>query len=245
MKLSAPVYQLKSKAKKRKKQEGLSLNEALNLVAQEEGFNTWSLLMAKSEAFRPKSRKEILGYLNPGDLVLIAARPFQGKTVLTLEVLLQAVREHRSCYFFTLEYTHRAVMTKLCELDESFELNDSSLKLDFSDDISAEYIINQTQDSIQDNSLIAVDYLQLLDQKRKHPELQIQIEHLKEYAKKKTCILLFISQVNRAFEADEKTVPGIEDIHLPNPLDLRLFNKILFLHQGNVHFAKPAVFGLE
>ena len=78
MKLSAPIYVLKSQAKDLKKSQGISFSEALNQVARKEGFATWSLLMAKRESLFPESYPQILDFLNEGDLVLVAARPRAG-----------------------------------------------------------------------------------------------------------------------------------------------------------------------
>jgi len=104
------------------------------------------------------------------------------------------------------------------------------LKLDFSDDISSNYIISKTRGIAKEGSLIAVDYLQLLDQQRNKPPLQKQIEDLKAYARKTKCILIFISQIDRAFEEKGHDQPSLEDVRLPNPLNLSLFNKSIFVH---------------
>ena len=109
MKLSAPVHVLKSKAKKLKKEKSLKMSEALDLVAKDEGVASWSLLQKKAKELFPKTREEVLGYLNPGDLLLIAARPGLGKTTFTLQILLQAIHEDLKCFFFSLEYTFRDV----------------------------------------------------------------------------------------------------------------------------------------
>ena len=42
-----------------------------------------------------------------------------------------------------------------------------------------------------------------------------------------------------------KTDPGLEDVRLPNPLNLGLFNKSVFLHNGKKIFKSPAVFEVE
>ncbi len=234
MKLTAPVYILKSKAKELKRSQAITMIEALNQVAKAEGFNSWSLLQSKVKTFTPQTKEELLEYLHPGDLLLIGARPGLGKTTLTLQLLLHAIKEKRPCFFFSLEYAEKTLFTKLAELDQKFEPNNSLLKLDLSDKISSDYIIDQTKSTVTEGSLIAVDYLQLLDQNRNKPPLQRQIEDLKSYAKEKKCILIFISQIDRAFDQKELTKPSIEDIKLPNPLDLSLFNKSIFVENGQI-----------
>ena len=219
--------------------------EALNLIAQLEGYSSWSLLQSKARNLFPKTRDEILGYLNPGDLMLIGSRPGLGKTKFTLQVIIQAANEGRKCFFFTLEYSRRDVASKVAELDESMWEPHPNLSIDFSDEVSSSYIIEKTKGLLEPGSIIAIDYLQLLDQKRSKPELQVQVEELKIYAKKQECIIIFISQVDRSFEGKGKARPTLDDVRLPNPLDLKLFNKSMFLHDGKKTFTSPADFELD
>ena len=46
--------------------------------------------------------------------------------------------------------------------------------------------------------------------------------------------MIFISQIDRRFDADDRTQPGLDDVRLPNPLDLGLFNKSIFVEGGRV-----------
>lgn len=245
MKLSAPIHVLKSKAKSLKKSKSITMTEALNEIAKAEGYSSWSLLQSKAKDMFPKTREDILEYLNPGDLMLIGSRPGLGKTTFTLQILLQAVKEKRHCFFFSLEYNHRDVASKVADLDETIGQRNPFLTFDFSDEISSQYIIKQTKDDVLEGSIIAVDYLQLLDQQRSKPELQKQVEELKEYAKEKGCIIIFISQVDRTFEEKGKDRPGLEDVRLPNPLDLGFFNKTMFLHNGKKIFTSPMNFEID
>jgi hypothetical protein len=54
MELSAPIYELKRKAKQLRREKGLRHSEALNCIAKEEGFTSWSLLIHKYEDQKPK-----------------------------------------------------------------------------------------------------------------------------------------------------------------------------------------------
>jgi len=234
MKLSAPIHVLKSNAKALKRAQSITMVEALNLVAKAEGCASWSLLQAKAKDYKPHTKEEVLANLFPGDLLLMGARPGLGKTTLTLQVLLQAIQEGRRCYFFSLEYTNKALANKLAKLDPNYQEHKALLTFDFSDDISSDYIIRETEDSIEEGAIIGVDYLQLLDQQRHKPTLQQQIKALKAYAKEKRCIFMFISQIDRAFEQSSRKQPGLEDVRLPNPLDLSLFNKSVFLQEDQM-----------
>jgi replicative DNA helicase len=82
--------------------------------------------------------------------------------------------------------------------------------------------------------------------------LQLQIEKLKQYAKDMNCIIVFISQLQREIENRAKKVPTIEDIRLPNPLDLKLLNKIILLYREakdstnvDVMFYRPKEYSLS
>jgi len=77
-----------------------------------------------------------------------------------------------------------------------------------------------------------IDYLQLLDQKRSTPTLQDQVSDLARFASARGVIIVFVCQIERAFEAVNAPLPGPADIRLPNPLDLSLFSRAWFLHRG-------------
>lgn len=226
MKLSAPIYVLKSQAKELKRTKQITMTQALDLMAQREGYSTWSLLQSKAKDLIPKVREEVLGYLNPGDLFLITTRPGFGKMTFALQILIQAFHEHKTCCFFSLKSNQREVTDRITELDETMSDAPSKIIFDFSDEISAPYIINKLKDTDLRDTVILIDDLELLDQKRTNPSLQTQIEELKKFAKEKKCIFIFISQSH----------PSPKDIHLPHPLDLGLFNKTVFIHDGQMTF---------
>ena len=43
-----------------------------------------------------------------------------------------------------------------------------------------------------------------------------------------------ISQVHKRFEDRPHDIPTREDVRLPNPLDLDLFDELWFLHEGRL-----------
>ena len=47
-------------------------------------------------------------------------------------------------------------------------------------------------------------------------------------------LLVFISQIDRSFDPSIERCPGLNHVRLPNPLDLKLFNKACFLHNGEL-----------
>lgn len=54
MNLSAPINELKRKAKLLRRSEGIPLNQALARIAKEEGYPSWGLLIQDYEAQKPK-----------------------------------------------------------------------------------------------------------------------------------------------------------------------------------------------
>lgn len=209
--------------------DGIALNEALDQIARDEGFARWSLLSA-SMSSGPLS-KTILSRLEYGDLLLLAGRPGQGKTVLGLKLLMDAARSDRRAMLFTLEFTEEQARRRLRTLDEGSGVVADRIEISTSDEISADYIMTYMAGS-KPGTIAVIDYLQLLDQRRSKPALSEQLQSLGAFARETGVILGFISQVDRSFEAAEKRLPDIADIRLPNFVDLGLFNKACFLHDG-------------
>lgn len=253
MKLSAPIHVLKEQAKLLKKEKSITNTEALDLIAKREGFDSWSLLQSKKDDMFPKSYDEILGFFNPGDIVLIGARPSKGKTVFTMGLFVQAIKKQIAKNFcFSLAEVHKDIAQRIAVYDESLGINNNFFELDYSNDISADYIIEKTKKSASKGSLIVVDYLQLLDEKRSNPSLQVQVEKLKNYAREKECVVIFISQLDRELENRADKKPIMEDIRLPNPLELKFFNKIILLYKEDeasqnvdVLFYRPKEFSFK
>ncbi|WP_127718511.1 DNA helicase [Halobacteriovorax sp. HLS] len=235
MKLSSPIHVLKSQAKALKKSQSISMSEALNKIAMREGHSSWSLLQSKNSQMLPTSYCEILDFFNEGDLVLIGARPNMGKTSFTIGLFVQAIQRKRAPnYYFTLSEVQRDVAGRIAIYDESIgNLNEhlGYIGVDYSNDINADYVIERTKATIDKESIIVIDYLQMLDEKRTNPPLQEQVEKLKKYAKDTGCIIIFISQVKRELENRLDKKPTLSDIRLPNPLDLKFINKIMLLYR--------------
>ena len=81
---------------------------------------------------------------------------------------------------------------------------------------------------------MVIDYLQLLDQKRESPPLAAQVRALKFFARERQLVIVFISQIDRGYDPGTKPCPDMQDVRLPNPLDLALFDKTCFLNNGSV-----------
>lgn len=232
MRLSAPIHRLKRDARDHARASSTPLHAALDQMAVNEGYKSWSHLAA-SAAHAPDQAEVLLSSLKPGELVLIGARPQQGKTMFALRLLLLALAAGRDAHFFSLDYNRRDVDERLSALPPHLARHAKRVNIDCSDAISASHIIDHLA-SAPRGTVVAVDYLQLLDQKRTNPPLQDQVEALSSFAKPRGIILTFISQIDRSFDADKTQLPELADIRLPNPLDLRLFSRAIFLHGGRL-----------
>ena len=233
MKLSAPVYQLKRKARLLSRDEGIPLHRALDRIAASEGFRAWSLLAARLSATSPAGN--IYGRLRPGDMVLVGARPGQGKTLLSLELAVAAMRSGCRSVFFSLEYTERDMLARFRALGVEKARFEELFEFDGSDAVCADYIIGRLAAAPR-GTLAVVDYLQVLDHRRENPELTVQLRSLKSFARENGLVIVLISQIDRSYDPLTKPFPDMTDVRLPNPVDLGLFDKACFLNGGEVRF---------
>ena len=237
MKLSAPIHALKQRAKVLSREEGIPLHQALDRIARREGFSAWSLLAARTTPKNPVSA--LSDRLCAGDLVLLGARPGQGKTRLSLELAVQTMRRGAHAAFFTLDFTAKDVADCFKSLGADSGAFRDRFLLDVSDQICADYIISKLA-SAPANALVVIDYLQLLDQKRENPALTHQVKQLRDFARERQLVILCLSQIDRRFDPANRPCPGIGDVRLPNPLDLSLFDKACFLHENTMRIAPTA-----
>jgi hypothetical protein len=233
MRLSAPIYRLKRQAKLLSRETGVPLNEALNSVAKDEGFQSWSLLAARYAADSPA--QQILSELAPGDLVLFGARQGHGKTLMALEVIVETIKSGGKGAFYTLDYNEADVLHCLQSIHADVSSLGNAFTLDTSDEINADYVIEKLSDAPR-GTVVAIDYLQILDQRRDNPEINVQIGALNSFAQRAGLIIILISQIDRKYELSANNLPTMADVRTPNPLDLSLFSKSCFLHDGDVKF---------
>jgi len=140
VKLSFPVYSLKRKARELAKAQALPLHQALDIVAGSEGFNSWSLLAARYATEKPAI--ELLASIKSGELVLVGARPGQGKTLFSLELIVNAIESGNSGYFFTLEWNITDIIKCLSVLGTDLRRLKGKFEFDNSDFINADYIVD-------------------------------------------------------------------------------------------------------
>ena len=150
-----------------------------------------------------------------------------------------ARKNSRKGYVFSLDYNDTDVWDRYEKLGLDPKENDGPIVVDTSDNICAAYIIERLA-STPDHAFIVIDYLQLLDQKRSNPPLEEQVRALKKFAIEFGAVVVLISQIDRAFELSSSTLPTVADIRLPNPLDLSLFDKKCFPHDGQIQMEAAA-----
>lgn len=235
MKLTAPIYRLKRQARLTSRRRSIPLHQALDEIARQQGFRSWSLLAATFAAQQPGN--PVLARLRCGDLLLLAGRAGQGKTTMGVEMAVAAVQAGQQSFFFSLEYTPADMQAQFATLGFNMAQFSKGFRFDSSDDICAAYMIDKLQAAPR-NTLVVVDYLQILDQKRQHPPLAAQIASLKTFADQRGLKIVFLSQIDRRFNAAGKAVPQLSDVRLPNPLDLSLFNNACFINNGKLQFTE-------
>lgn len=231
MALSAPIFQLKRTAKALSRTEKIPLNQALNRVAIKEGFSSWSQLSSSPSALSLPA--QLFNQLEPGDLLLLGGRPQQGKTAMALKLLVEAMKRGRRGVFFTLDYNEPDIIRLFAKIGTNSRNFEGLFEFDNSDDIDAQYIMQQME-SAPSGTVIAIDYLQLLDQRRQSPIIAVQIEALKSFARERNFIVVIISQIDRSYELSTRPFPDMRDVRLPNQMDLSLFNKACFVNNGQI-----------
>jgi replicative DNA helicase len=231
MKLSAPIFRLKREARLMARAEGLKLHEAQARIARREGFAGWSLLMARARADRPAGA--LLRELGEGELVLLAARPGEGKTLLALGLTAEAIAAGRCAHVFSLEETEVALRRRYDKMGGG----NGPLVLDTSDGIDAAHIVARLTGAAP-GTLAVVDYMQILDQRRDSPVLNDQIATLARFARLSGIMLVCLSQIDRQFEESGRRLPGLADLRLPNPVDLTHFAKACFLGGGEIEITR-------
>ena len=229
MKLSVPIFRLKRQARGLARHKSIALHLALDEIARREGFKSWNHLASNEKPRSPAAR--LLSALDPGDLLVLAARPGQGKTALGLEILAEALALGRQAIFFSSECTREETGRLLFECGR--EGAAGRICQELGDTVCARQIQSRLC-AAGAGTVAVVDYLQIMDQHRSEPPIGHQIEQLKKLAAAREVSLVFLSQVHKSFDPGTKALPDFADLRVVNPLDLSLFKKGCFLHGGTL-----------
>lgn len=235
------VRQLKRRARELQRREGLAHCAALDRIAREQGYASWSLLAVKAgaqsrhapavPALPSGNADELFQLLRPGESVLLGSRPGQGKTLRAVALVSAALRRGLPCWFFCLANDPTDLAPLFAACGQAAPAAASEFTFQHSDELHASAIRERLRGNVVPRSLVVIDYLQLLDQRRSSPELQQQLLELTAFARQSGCIFVFLSQLRSELDAQRRG-PRPGDVRLPNALDLSLFDRLLLLHRG-------------
>ena len=231
MTLHPPLFLLKRQAKQRAKNSGVPLHQALDAIAQQYGFECWGLLAARHASADPVTR--LAQRIKQGDLLLLAARPLQGKTRIAFGLMAHRLRAGGHAAFFSLDYTEAQMRAQMAAVTDDASVWQQRFQWDCSDGICAATIMAVLQ-TAPPGCVVVIDYLQLLDQRRDQPTLVDQVKALRDFARRQQLVLVFIAQLKRAVELAPSSTPTWADVHLPNPLNASLFDRKCFVHTQRI-----------
>ena len=173
------------------------------------------------EAEQVKSGLAEFDYVTGGfhntELTIVAGRPSDGKTAVTLQMALNAARAGKSVCFFSLEMSSLQMLNRVL----AGMTDDLSFYLDYTVGATVEQIRAKVllQCRLGKCDLVVVDYLHLLGGDRRKGETQEQmvgrnVRALKQLALDSNCPVLTVSQMNRACEAraDKAYLPVMSDL---------------------------------
>ena len=174
----------------------------------------------------------MIASLEPGEMLLLAARPGHGKTVFGLQLLAEVARTGGTAFFFSSEFSKETLHH--CLLEAGIEPDTAKkIGIELTDGLCADTVIARLQDA-PSGTVAVIDYLQVLDQRRVSAELSEQVADLKVFCGARGLKLIFLSQIHPSFDPGSRALPDASDIRLPNPVDLSLFEKGCFLHDGEL-----------
>lgn len=179
----------------------------------------------------------------PGEMIILAARPSMGKTAFALNLLSNAaIRQKKSCVFFSLEMTSESIVDRLTALVSGvpmrkiakWELNED----DFGQIWEANSLLSETNIYIDDKwatiaeirskcrklsiekwlDIIVIDYLQLISSfgnkyaGNKVQEIGEISRAIKELAKDLKVPIIALSQLSREVEKRPDKKPMLSDL---------------------------------
>ena len=177
----------------------------------------------------------------PGELIVVAARPSMGKTALSLNMAMNSALEGKSVAFFSVEMAKEQIMIRLLSalnqiplsslktgnisenhwdslMEGASRLSSSKFFIDDSSHISPFEIRSRARRLKAQHGLdfIVVDYIQLMSMKKdmdsREREVSEMCRLLKSIAKELSIPVLALSQLNRGVENRTNRRPLLSDL---------------------------------
>ena len=174
------------------------------------------------------------GGLEPGELVVIAARPSHGKSAVGLQMIHHSVANQMPCLMISEEMSEQAVGKRIISFvtdvpKESWEYNTETIQQDLETHFekrakcylatgcsTIERAISQIEHHVETNSvqLVVVDYAQILTGKGKSKYDQVSnvSVQLAKASKRLNVIVVMLCQLNREIENRNKFKPTTADL---------------------------------
>jgi len=229
-----------------------------NLESRAENKNAKGILSGIQEL------DEITGGFQPGQMIIIAARPGVGKTTLALNILRNAtIRQSKPACFFSLEMAREEIFDKIISAECNIPLHalktgtltnqqweiiaqntdnimQAPLVVDDSTETSALSMATKSREmAIKEGlALIAIDYLQLMSSGQKVESRQLEVAEfsrkIKLLAKELQVPIIALSQLNRAAESRASKRPAISDLRESGALEQDA-DMVLLLHREDLY----------
>ncbi|WP_036476167.1 replicative DNA helicase [Metamycoplasma spumans] len=204
--------------------------------------------------------------VNPGDFIILAARPAMGKTAFALNVANNVAKKGKTVLFFSLEMSTPQLSQRMVSIDSFVPISsirknevspDGIKQLYWTVDRMKEwsmFLIDKPSLTISDIvtlskrfnntkkvDMIIIDYLQLITESGKNNnDRQLEVAKfsraLKQLARELQCPVLSLSQLNRSVEKREDKIPMISDLRESGAIEQDA-DMIIFLHRKD-YYAK-------
>lgn len=199
----------------------------------------------------------------PGDLIILAARPSMGKTSFALNVAINAAKQNQGVGVFSLEMSaeqltlrllstesgidHQKIRNATISSEEWIELTHVAAELGemklFIDDAPGINIMElrakaRKLKAQHDVSMLVVDYLQLLTSARRHESRHLEVSEisrfLKALAKELGIPIIALSQLSRAVDSRTDKRPMLSDLRESGAIEQDA-DVIMFLYRDVVY----------